>query len=172
MERRKIHIIAVYAPTLQTCERDTGKREELYEKIEATIDKISKRDIVVVAGDFNSKVGSQQQTDDKDCVGLYGKGKRNSSGEVLADLCTREDLCITNTFFQHKLGHRTTWIAPMRSFKTHDGTERRNPIRNQIDFIIIQKQIKHLVTNSRSYGGINTNTDHKMVIMNINLEEY
>ena len=172
MKRRKIHIIAVYAPTLQTCERDTGKREELYEKIEATIDKISKRDIVVVAGDFNSKVGSQQQTDDKDCVGLYGKGKRNSSGEVLVDLCMRKDLCITNTFFQHKLGHRTTWIAPMRSFKTYDGTERRNPIRNQIDFIIIQKQIKHLVTNSRSYGGINTNTDHKMVIMNINLEEY
>ena len=80
MKRRKIHIIAVYAPTLQTRERDTGKREELYEEIEATIDKTSKRDIVVVADDFNSKVGSQQQTDDKDCVGLYGKGKRHSSG--------------------------------------------------------------------------------------------
>ena len=113
MKRRKIHIIAVYAPTLQTCERDTGKR-----------------DIVVAAGDFNSKVGSQQQTDDKGCVGLYGKGKRNSSGEMLADPCTRKDLCITNTFFQHKLDHRTTWIAPMRSFITHDGTERRNSIRN------------------------------------------
>ena len=59
----------------------------------------------------------------------------------------------------------------MRDFSTHDGTERRNPIRNQIDFIITRKDIKHLVANSRSYGGISTNTDHKMVIANVNLDD-
>ena len=108
IKKRKIHIIAVYAPTLQTCKKDLSIREELYEQIEATVDKVPKRDLFFVAGDFNAKVGSQLQTDDNNCVGLYGKGKRNSSGDALVDLCTRKDLCIANTCFQHKLGHRTT----------------------------------------------------------------
>ena len=60
----------------------------------------------------------------------------------------------------------------MRNFTAHDGTERRNPIRNQIDFIIIQEKFLHLVKNSRSYGGINTNTDHKMVMMKIVLDDH
>ena len=125
-----------------------------------------------IAGDFNAKVGSKQHTEDSKPVGLYGKGKRNSSGEMLIDLCTSKEMCIANTYFQHKLGHRTTWTAPMRSFITHDGTERREPIRNQIDFVIVQNNIKHLIQDARSFGGTYTCSDHKLVLMKINLEEH
>ena len=172
MSKRKIHIIAIYAPTLQNCEKDPTMREDFYNSIEATIDKIPKRDLLFIAGDLNAKVGSQQHADGKECVGVYGKGKRNSSGEMLVDVCIRKDLCIANTFFQHKLGHRTTWTAPMRKFTCHDGTVRRNPVRNQIDYVITRKDQKHLITDARSFGGTYTNTDHKMVIMNIKLAEH
>ena len=122
---------------------------------------------------LSSKVGSQRNNENPiKCIGNYGKGKMNSSGESLIELCTQKKLCITNTFFDHKLCHRSTWIAPMRNFTTHNGTERRNPIRNQIDFIIVQSEFKHLVRNSRSYGGINTSTDHKMVMMIIELDDH
>ena len=103
MAKRKIHIIAVYAPTLQRSEQDPSVRDELYNQLEAAIDKIPKRDILFIAGDFNAKVGSKQQTDNGKCVGPYGKGKRNSSGEMLVDLCSNKDMCIANTHFQHKL---------------------------------------------------------------------
>ena len=60
----------------------------------------------------------------------------------------------------------------MRSFTTHDGTERRNPIRNQIDFVIAQKEVQHLIQDARSYGGTYTSTDHKMIVMKITLKEH
>ena len=66
---------------------------------------------------------------------------------------------------KHKLCHRTTWTAPEREkdHKHHDGTNRRNPYRNQIDYIITQIQHKNLLMDERSYGGISTDTDHKLV---------
>ena len=130
------------------------------------ISKFPKRDIVFIAGDFNAKVGSLRNKYPEN-IGQYGKGEANSSGKILLELCIRNGLSITNTFFKHKMCHRTTWTVPMRNFITHDGTNRKNPIRNQIDFIITRKNIKHLVTNSRSYGGIHTYSDHKMVIANV-----
>ena len=70
--------------------------------------------------------------------------------------------------FMHRLSHRTTWTAPMRQFTTKDGTKRRNPIRNMIDYIT-RKNIKHCITNSRSCGGIDTDSDHKMVMAEVNI---
>ena len=60
----------------------------------------------------------------------------------------------------------------MRCFTTKDGSERMNPIRNQIDFIITRRNMKHLVINARSYSSLYTDTDHKLVITNVNLEIY
>ena len=71
--------------------------------------------------------------------------------------------------FMHILSHRTTWAAPMRYFITKDGTKHRNPIRNMIDYFIIRKNIKHCVINARSYGGIDTDTDHKIAITEIKI---
>ena len=103
-------------------------------------------------------------------MGKYGKGQMNESGKALLELCSKHDIVITNTLFPHKLSHRTTWTAPDRKYITYDGTERRNPIRNQIDYVIIINQHKHLTQDSRSYGGIETEADHKMVICKINID--
>ena len=73
-------------------------------------------------------------------MGRYGKGHENSSGRMLLELCAKNNMVITNTLFAHKLTHRTTWTAPMREFKTKDGEIRRNPVRNQIDYIIVRKK--------------------------------
>ena len=63
------------------------------------------------------------------------------------------DLYLTNTTFNHKLCHRTTWTAPYREFTKHSGEKRRNPVRNQIDYIITRNRSKGFVKNARSYGG-------------------
>ena len=38
-----------------------------------------------------------------------------------------------------------------------------------IDYFIIRKNIKHCVINARSYGGIDTDTDHKIAITEIKI---
>ena len=51
-----------------------------------------------------------------------------------------------------------------------NGQIRRNPKRTQIDYILTNKKYLRFVTDSRSYNNLHTNTDHNMVIMNMNLE--
>ena len=53
---------------------------------------------------------------------------------------------------------------------TSYGKMRRNPVRNQIDYILINKRHLQFVTNSRSYNNTQTISDHNLVIMNLRLE--
>ena len=106
---------------------------------------LNSRDILIIAGDLNAKVGSAWRVHPEQ-VGKYGKGEMNNSGRILVEMCAKHDLVITNTLFNHKMSHRTTWTAPERDFITHDGTPRKKPVRNQIDFVIVKKKISTLHT--------------------------
>ena len=89
-------------------------------------------------------------------------------------MCSRNELYITNTFSDHKMAHRTTWTCPERvqDHKDKDGNIRRNPYINQLDYIMTKTQYKTLVTDSRSYAGFETNTDHHFVKASFRLEWY
>ena len=131
---------------------------------------IANRTVLVVAGDFNAKTGSGHKQYPEN-IGRYGIGHLNENGEGLLDFANHHDLVLTNTKFQHKLLHGTTWESACRRHTTKDGEERRNPHRNQIDYILVRKRNMQQVTNSRSYPHNNTMTsDHRPVIMNINLK--
>ena len=90
----------------------------------------------------------------------------------MLETCKGQNLLLTNTLFQQKKAHRTTWEAPFRNFITRSGEERRNPVRNQIDYIITRAEHRKFVTNARSYGGIWTDTDHKLVMTKFKIEWY
>lgn len=81
-------------------------------------------------------------------------------------------LILTNTLFQHKMAHRTTWECPERKTEHQDAQSketRRNPYRNQIDYILTRTNHRNFVTNSRSYSGIETYTDHRLVKANFQI---
>ena len=103
----KLIFISVYAHTSEKAEKYPELRDEFYELLEGTIDKISKRDEIILAGDFNAKTGSGYK-DFKDNMGKFGKGQLNNSGQRLLEMCKKMDLLITNTTFNHKMCHRTT----------------------------------------------------------------
>ena len=44
----------------------------------------------------------------------YGKCQTNNNRQQLIEICSKNELYITNTFFDHKMAHRTTWICPER----------------------------------------------------------
>ena len=133
------------------------------------MDRVPKRDEIVISGDFNAKTGSGHH-EFKENMSKYGKGQINNSGRRLLEICKRMDLPLTNTTFKHKLCHRTTWTAPYREFTTWNGEKRKTPVRNQIDYIITRCRSRRFVTDSKSYGGTETDSDHKLVKMDMKIE--
>ena len=93
---------------------NTELREDFYETLDTIGSRTPKRDEIVLADDFNAKTGSGYK-EFKDNMGILGKGQINSSGRRLLEACRKTDLIITNTLFQHKICHRTTWTAPFRN---------------------------------------------------------
>lgn len=159
---RKVVLMCAYAPTLPNSEKNPQCRENFYQQLDSILNTISKRSILIIAGDFNAQVGTGYHTFRAN-MGPYGKGRLNSNGESLLHMASRNNLTITNTLFPHPLKHVTTWEAPYRAYKHWDGTERKHPIRNQIDFILMRIPHRILVTDSRSYSGTYTFTDHRLV---------
>ena len=139
-------------------------REDFYDQLDKTVKSISSRNIVLILGDFNAKTGSRW-SEFPGNMGKFGKGLINSSGRILLEFLAKQDMFLTNTTFNPKIAHRNTWTAPERINQhiSKDGTPRRNPYRNQIYYVIMKNTHRSFVTDSRSYGGISTYTDHKLV---------
>ena len=131
-----------------------------------SVRQVSNRDYLLIAGDFNAKVGREWDKYGEN-MGRYGKGEVNSNGKELLEFCNRQNLVITNTLFRHKMAHRSTWESPV----TTTDTNRRNPYRNQIDFILVRKEHQNTIKDARSHNGLMTFTDHRLVRTKINLRK-
>jgi Reverse transcriptase (RNA-dependent DNA polymerase)/Endonuclease-reverse transcriptase/Domain of unknown function (DUF6451) len=149
----KISVIHVYAPTSSSTEEDI---EAFYNDVDETITKTEKKDIIILTGDWNAKVGSDN-TDWKSVMGKYGFGDRNERGERLLEFATVHDLFICNTRFQQKPNRKWTWASP-------DGIH-----KNMIDLILIQRRWKTSVINCRTFQSADISSDHSLVLCNIKL---
>ena len=152
-ENPNITIISAYAPTEDNATKQPEKREAFYDLLEQQIKSVNDKDILVIGGDFNAQTGSGYKRYPNN-MGKFGKGKLSDNGYELLDMCAaRNDLILTNTKFNHKLAHRTTWQAPEReSAMHHEGNPKRNPTRNQIDYVIVRKVNIKQVKDSRSHS--------------------
>jgi exonuclease III len=159
---RKITIVCAYAPTLPTSEKRPKQREQFYQQLESVLNTVSRRSLLAVAGDFNAQTGSGYNMY-RTNMGCYGKGRLNTNGEALLQFANRNNLVITNTLFPHPLKHVTTWEAPYRAYTHWDGTTRKHPVRNQIDYILVRVPHRRVIKDSRSYSGTFTNSDHRLV---------
>ncbi|XP_028034121.1 uncharacterized protein LOC114245976 [Bombyx mandarina] len=150
-----LNIIQVYSPTAQSSQEDI---DEFYGMLQTTIESISKREMTIIQGDWNAKVGSTEQDDHiRHIIGKYGLGTRNERGEKLIDFCVSQELAIMNTFFKHHKRKLYTWISPGDRF------------RNQIDYITIGKRWKSSVTNTRTFPGADCGSDHQLLVADIRL---
>ncbi len=171
LRNRKLVLIVAYAPTLTKSEKHPDIREEFYQQLDSEINKVSNRHVLLVVGDFNAKTGSGWR-DFPEVVGHFGKGHVNSNGQQLLECMKTNDMILTNTLFRHKLSQVTTWEAPERTLNSNkktllgpDGHPRRNPFRNQIDYIAIKSEFRRFVIDSKSSSNFTTETDHRMVKM-------
>ncbi|CAG4966253.1 unnamed protein product [Colias eurytheme] len=145
-----LNIIQVYAPTGQANDEVV---EEFYKELELTIDKIPRRELLLVLGDFNAKVGNTAMDDGiRNIVGKYGLGTRNKRGERLIEFAANNSFTIMNTTFKQHPRRLYTWISP------------GDRCRNQIDYILIRSRWRSSITNTYTLPSADCHSDHQLLI--------
>jgi len=87
-----ITVIQHYAPTTNAKEAEV---EWFYEDLQDLLELTPKKDVLLIGGDWNAKVGSQ--------VGKFGLVVQNEAGQSLTEFCQENTLVIADTLFQqHK----------------------------------------------------------------------
>ena len=107
----------------------------------------SNRDILLVNGDMNYKVGGLH-IEEPNVVGKHNNIERgyNNRGKTFVDFCKQNNLSIANTQFKHR--QKYMWVSP---------GER---VKNTIDFICIRKPAMKFIKDVLSTRGI---SDHRLV---------
>jgi Reverse transcriptase (RNA-dependent DNA polymerase) len=141
-----------YAPTSKANDDEIDK---FYETVEKGIQEVENCHWKVVMGDWNSKIG--QCNSDNDVMGKFGFGVRNQRGDRLISFARYNNLFITNSMFKKNSKRRTTWSLGIAS--------------NEIDFIMIQNDQKNIVKNVEVLNKFNYESDHKMIRMEIRMDE-
>ncbi|BHF83424.1 hypothetical protein SprV_0902656600 [Sparganum proliferum] len=146
-----ISIVAVYAPTSVAEQRD---KEAFYSQLQALVERLPRRDLLIVAGDWNGRTGPGDPTTSH-LLGRFGLGSRCENGERLLNFADRNRLLVTNTCFQHRKKHLLTWYS-------NDGRT-----ASQIDYILVSSRFRSWVHDSRSMRGAETGnaygSDHVLV---------
>ena len=137
-------LISVYAPTMMHPAED---KELFYAALRDVIHSVPVKDKLLILGDFNAWVGSNQLAW-PGVLGTHGHGKENSNGLLLLSLCAEENLVITNTIFEHQEAHKVTWMHP-RSKHWH-----------VLDYIITRRQDLSDILDTRALRGADCWTDH------------
>ncbi|XP_072051944.1 uncharacterized protein [Amphiura filiformis] len=147
-----IHKDTVYAPTTS---HGDDEMESFYSQVQTLVDETPKKDILVVLGDWNSKVGEDAQPDWKEVCGSYCIPGTNDRGLRLLNFATYNNLVLANTLGKHKASRRWTWYSP-------DGNH-----HNHIDYILIKKRFRSgvNVARTRSFPGADVGSDHDLVMM-------
>ena len=108
-----ITVIHACAPTTASSDEDI---ETFYSILEGALAKVHKKDIIIITGDWNAKIGSDN-TGWKSVMGRYGYGDRNERGECLLKFAAIHSVYICNTRFEQKPQRKWTWASPDGIYK-------------------------------------------------------
>ena len=114
-----------YTPT---SDYDDNKIEEFYDQLQNVIDQTPKKDILVVQGERNAKVGGDACGNWQGICGPFCNDDTNERGLKLLEFATFNDLVLANTFGHHKASRRWTCHSPNEQH--HNVPSEALPIRS------------------------------------------
>ena len=149
-----ITIIQAYAPTT-----DDDDIEDFYDLLQEVIDQAQKKDILVVQGDLNAKIGEDASKNWKGTCGQYCNPETNERGLSLLEFASYNNLKVANTSGPHKPSRRRTWYSP------------GGDCHNQIDYIMVKRRFQSSVNiaKTRSFTGADIGSDYELVRMTFRL---
>nr|KAG5708708.1 hypothetical protein BaRGS_034925 [Batillaria attramentaria] len=149
----KLNIIQCYAPTNDAEEE---KKDDFYQQLQTVIDRGGAKDMTILMGDFNAKIGSDN-TGYENTMGTHGLGQMNENGERFADFCALNQLVIGGSIFPHKRIHKATWRSP------------DHVTENQIDHICISRKFRRSWRDVRVMRGADVSSDHHLLATTLRL---
>ena len=141
-------VIQIYAPTSNTEEAEV---ERFYEDLQVLLELTPKKDVLLIIGDWNAKVGSQG-------TGKFGFGIWNEARKRLIEFCRENALVVAKTIFQQHKRRRYTWTSP-------DGQN-----QNQIDYILCSQRWKSSIQSAKTRPGADCGSDHELLIAKLRLK--
>ena len=151
-------IIAVYAPInpVSANAEANVQSDSFYEQLQACLADVSPKDMIIILGDFNARVGSDFNSW-KSVIGPHGLGEMNGNGTRLLDFCASNQLLITNTWFQHKPLHQATW------YRNGDRTKQGH----MIDYVLVNNRFRTSVLDTRVFRSVYHQSDHELVVSSL-----
>ena len=126
-------------------------KEDWYEQLQAEVDTVPQHDMLLVMGDMNTKIGSDN-TDRERTLCYQGCGTTTNNGERLVNFCLNNNCVIGGTIFQHKYIHKLTWKSP-------DGKT-----VNQIGHVVINNTWRRSLKDVHTCRGAYAGWDHYLVM--------
>ncbi|KAK7107318.1 hypothetical protein V1264_015265 [Littorina saxatilis] len=153
-KRINMDVIQCYAPTNDSEEEE---KDDFYNRLLTIIQDRPKRNIIIVMGDFNAKIGSDNRGYEE-IMGQQGLGEMNDNGERFADMCATSDLVIGGSVFHHRRIHKATWVSP--DLRTE----------NQIDHVCIGRKFRRSLQEVRVKRGADVASDHHLLVARLKLK--
>ena len=148
-----ITVIQVYAPTSNVEEAEV---EQFYEDLQDLLELTPKKDVLFIIGDWNAKVGSQEET--PGVTGNFGLGMQNEAGQRLIEFCQENALVIANILFQQHRRRLCKWTSPGGQHE------------NQINYILCSQRWRSSMQSAKSRLGGDYGSDHELFIAKIRLK--
>ena len=151
-----ITTVQAYAPT---SDYDYNEIEEFYDQLHNVIDQTPKKDILIVQGDWNAKVGRDACGNWQCICGPFCNDDTNERGLRLPAFASFTDLLLENTFAHHKTFRRWSLHSP------------NGQHHNQINYILVRKRFRWGVNSARtrSFPEADIENDHDSLMMTFHL---
>ncbi|XP_055821985.1 uncharacterized protein LOC129890458 [Solanum dulcamara] len=149
--RFTLNIIRAYAPQVDL---DEEVKRHFWENLDEVVVSIPSIEKLFIVGDFNGHIGSVSKGYDE-VHGGFGFGDRNGEGISLLDFAKAFGLVIANSSFSKKEEHLVTF--------------RRSMAATQIDYLLLRKYDKGLCKDCKVIPSENLMTQHKLLVMNLEI---
>ena len=145
-------MIQAYAPTSNA---EKAEVEQFYEDLQDLLKLTPKKDMLLIIGDWNAKVGSQEIPGE---TGKFGLGVQNEAGQRLIKFCQENALVIANILFQQHKRRLYIWTSP-------DGQN-----QNQTDNILCSQRWRSSPQSAKTRLGVDCGSDHELLITKFSLK--
>ncbi|KAK3896219.1 hypothetical protein Pcinc_000141 [Petrolisthes cinctipes] len=145
--------ISVYAPQ---CGLSEEAKDGFYDRLIAVASKVSEKEVLAVAGDFNGHVG---KTSDGfgEVHGGNGYGERNTEGERILEFGFAMDMLVANTVFKKRESHLVTYES---------GTA-----KTRVDYLLVRKKDRKLLSDVKVIPSEEIVTQHKPVVCDFKVKK-
>ena len=108
MLKLSVNMVQCYAPTNDNTDET---KEEFYNQLHDIMSNLGDKNMNVIMGDFNAKIGSDNQGYEN-VMGVHGLGVMNDNGERFVNACAANNIVIGGSVFPHKRIYKASWVSP------------------------------------------------------------